>query len=323
MKKTLLALSITLALFSCKKKETTSDFSATDVTGTSVVKGNVNKNVITPNGAGGWISTNRVNMAGVVVTVKVNKGGALGLYPNSTANGADVYSATTDANGNYAISVKSNATGVSALITIDGFTGTQDTIINGVAKTGLYATYAGTSVTRNLFMGANTTFDHNYTATNVSSNPNNINIGTASLSGSVGINMVLTTKTGTNPAIVQPGGTVIPVPAGITVYMSLTNDPTLLNTKIYTTTTDAAGRYAFNSFNTVAAGTPGFAQNATIWVADYASNRDTMRVVNGVDAPKTNGPAGVFNGSNTNQAGLFNNEIRNATNFNFGGFTAN
>jgi hypothetical protein len=323
MKKSLLALSITLALFSCKKKETTSDFSATDVTGTSVVKGNVNKNVITPNGSGGWINTNRVNMAGIVVTVKVNKGGSQGLYPNSSANGADVYSATTDANGNYAISVKSNATGVSALITIDGFTGTQDTIINNVTKTGLYATYAGTSVTRNLFMGQNTTFDHNFTASNVSSNPNNINIGTASLSGSIGINMMLTVKTGTNPPVVSPPGTVIPVPAGVTVYMSFDKDPTLLATKVYTTTTDAAGRYSFNAFATVAVGSAGFNQNATIWVSDYASNRDTMRIVNGVDAPKTNGPAGVFNGSQTSQNGLYNNEIRNATNFSFGGFTPN
>ena len=50
------------------------------------------------------------------------------------------YTGTTDANGNYAINVKSNSQGVAAMITIDGFTGTQDTIINNVTKTGLYAT---------------------------------------------------------------------------------------------------------------------------------------------------------------------------------------
>ncbi|MDO8998909.1 MAG: hypothetical protein Q7W45_04015 [Bacteroidota bacterium] len=322
MKKSILALSITLALFSCKKKETTTDFTATDVTGTSVVKGNVNKNVITPNGVGAWTNTSRINMAGVVVTIKVNKGGAQGLYPNSTANGADVYSGTTDANGNYAISVKSNATGVSALITIDGFTGTQDTIINSVVKTGLYATYFGTSTTRTLFMGQNTTFDHNFTATNVSSNPNNITIGTAQLSGSISMNMALTTKTGTNPIINIPTGTNVAVPAGITVYMSLDKDPTTLVAKLYTATTDAAGRYSF-TFPTVAASTPGFFQNATIWVADHAANRDTLRIVNGSNAPTTAGPSGVFNNSSTNQGGLFNNENRNATNFSFGGFTAN
>lgn len=322
MKKSLIALSITLALFSCKKKESNSDFTATDVTGTSIVKGNVNKNVITPNGNGGWINTNRINMAGVVVTIKVNKGGASGLYPNSTANGADVYSATTDANGNYAVSVKSNATGVSALITIDGFTGTQDTIINNVTKTGLYATYFGTSTTRTLFMGQNSTFDHNFTATNVSSNPNNFNIGTAQLSGSISLNMVLTTKTGTNLPVVVGGGTNIAVPAGITVYMNFDKDPSILATKLYTTTTDANGRYSF-TFPTVASTTPGFFQNATVWVADYASTRDTLRIVNGASAPTTTGPNGVFGNSTTTQNGLFNNEIRNATNFSFNGFTAN
>lgn len=319
MKKTLLALSITLALFSCKKKESTSDFSATDVTGTSVVKGNVNKNVITPNGSGGWINTNRVNMAGVVVTIKVNKGGATGLYPNSTANGADVYSAVTDANGNYAISVKSNATGVSALITIDGFTGTQDTIINGVTKTGLYATYAGTSVTRNLFMGANTTFDHNYTATNVSSNPNNISIGGAIVTGSISMNLVRKQTTGT---VVTMSSTNIAVPANTTVYLSFDKDPTLLTTKVYQTTTNAAGVYTFN-LSTVAVGTSGFNQDATIWVADYATSRDTANY-NGVNFINiTPGLPGVYNKVTTTQNGVYNTEIRNAVNMNYNAFTPN
>lgn len=319
MKKTLLALSITLALFSCKKKESTSDFSATDVTGTSVVKGNVNKNVITPNGSGGWINTNRVNMAGVVVTIKVNKGGALGLYPNSTANGADVYSGTTDANGNYAISVKSNATGVSALITIDGFTGTQDTIINNVTKTGLYATYAGTSVTRNLFMGANTTFDHNYTATNVSSNPNNISIGSAIVTGSISMNLVRKQTTGT---VVTMSSTNIAVPANTTVYLSFDKDPTLLTTKVYQTTTNAAGVYTFN-LSTVALGSTGFNQDATIWVADYATSRDTANY-NGVNFINiTPGLPGVYNKVTTTQNGVYNTEIRNAVNMNYNAFTPN
>ena len=321
MKKSLLALSITLALFSCKKDKETSDFSQTDVTGTTTIKGNVNKNVITPNGAGAWTNTTRVNMAGVVVSVKINKGGFQGLYPNAVANGADVYTGTTDANGNYAINVKSNSQGVAAMITIDGFTGTQDTIINNVTKTGLYATYAGLSSNPVLTMGQNVTVNHQFTASNVSSNPNVINIGSATVSGSISMNMALTTKTGTNPIV--NSNTNIAVPAGITVYMSFDKDPTLLTTKYYTTTTDAAGRYTF-TFPTVASGTNGFPnQNANIWVADFAGNRDTLRVVNGVNAATTTGPAGVFGNNNTNANSLFNNEIRNATNFSFSGFTAN
>lgn len=258
-------------------------------------------------------------MAGVVVTIKVNKGGATGLYPNSTANGADVYSAVTDANGNYAISVKSNATGVSALITIDGFTGTQDTIINGVTKTGLYATYAGTSVTRNLFMGANTTFDHNYTATNVSSNPNNISIGGAIVTGSISMNLVRKQTTGT---VVTMSSTNIAVPANTTVYLSFDKDPTLLTTKVYQTTTNAAGVYTFN-LSTVAVGTSGFNQDATIWVADYATSRDTANY-NGVNFINiTPGLPGVYNKVTTTQNGVYNTEIRNAVNMNYNAFTPN
>ena len=321
MKKSLLVLSITLALFSCKKKETTSDFTATDVTGTSVVKGNVNKNVITPNGSGGWQNTNRINMSGVVVTVKVNKGGANGLYPNSTANGADVYSATTDANGNYAINVRTNATGVQAIITIDGFTGTQDTIINNVTKTGLYATYVGTSTTKTLFMGQNTTFDWNFTATNVSSNPNNFNVGTAIVTGSVSVNYVRKNITGTTIAF---STTNVAVPANTPVYLSFDKDPTLLAPKVYQTTTDAAGNYTFN-LTTVAAGTPGFNQDATIWINDWATSRDTM-YYNTTSNPATfinkiPGIPGVFQKVTITTNGVYSTEIRNATNTGYVGFT--
>ncbi len=323
MKKSLLVLSITLALFSCKKKEKESDFSATDVTGNSVVKGNVNKNVITPNGSGGWQNTNRVNMSGIVVTVKVNKGGANGLYPNSTANGADVYSATTDANGNYAINVKSNASGVQAIITIDGFTGTQDTIINGNNHPGLYATYVGTSTTKTLFMGQNTTFDWNFTATNVSSNPNNFNVGTAIITGSISVNYVRKVITGT---VIAMSTTNVAVPANTPVYLSFDKDPTILAPKMYQTTTDAAGNYTFN-VTTVASSQPGFNQDATIWINDWATSRDTMNY-NGSTTPasflnKTNGVSGVYQKVTITTNGVYNTEIRNATNTGYNAFTPN
>jgi hypothetical protein len=317
MKKSLLALSLTALLFSCKK-ETTTDFTATDVTGTTTVKGTCTKNIITPNGFGGWQNNSRVPAAGVLVQIKVNKNN---LYPNSIAQGADVYSATTDANGNWSMNVKSNATGVTAYMTIAGFNSTLDTLINGVTKTGLYANYFGTTSSFNCFMG--TTFEwgtYGFNASNLSSNPNNIMIGSASISGSVSANHILSTTTGTNPAVIST--TNMAVPAGITVYMSIDKDPTLLATKNYTTTTDANGRYSFN-FPTVASGTSGFNQNATIWVADYATTRDTVRVVNGNNAPTITGRAGVFGNVSTNQNGVYNNEIRNATNMNYNSFTQN
>jgi len=313
-----LALSFAVVLFACKK-EKTSNFTATDVTGNSVIKGNVNKNVITPNGAGGWNNTSRINTAGVNVTVKINKSGTGGLYPNSTVAGADVYSATTDANGNYAITVKSNASGVSALITIDGFVGTQDTIVNNMTKTGLYATYAGTSVTRTLYMGQNSTLDYNFTATNVSSNPNNFNVGTAVVTGSVSYSLVRKVTTGTVVAI---SNTSIPVPANTTVYLSFDKDPGILATKVFQTTTNAQGYYTFN-LTTVPVGTPGFNQNATIWVADWSTTRDTMNFNGSTYINNTTGLPGVYNNASTINNGLYSTEIHNAVNFGFGGFTPN
>ena len=62
MKKTLLVFGLVSLLFSCKKDDTTNDFKATDLTGTTIVKGNITRN----------ISTGTVAARGVTVTVKVN-----------------------------------------------------------------------------------------------------------------------------------------------------------------------------------------------------------------------------------------------------------
>jgi hypothetical protein len=249
--------------------------------------------------------------------VKINKSA---LYPGSGATGADVYNVATDAQGNYAITVKTNATGAQALITIDGFSGTLDTLINGVTKTGLYATYAGTTSSPVLFMGSNHVLNHNFTATNLSTSPNNITVGSAIITGSISQNIVRSVTTGTNPAVIST--TNVPVPAGTVVYMNFSNDPTLLATKQYTTTTDASGYYSF-TFATVAPGTTGFSQNAVIWVNDRAATRDTLKIVGSTITGTVTGLPGVFSGNSTNQNSVFNGEIRNATHFSYGGFTPN
>jgi hypothetical protein len=312
MKKSILALSLTAALFACKKDKTNS-FTQTDVTGTSIVKGTVNKNVITPNGFGSWTNNSRIPAAGVAVSVKINKNS---LYPNSNAQGADVYSGTTDKDGNYSISVKSNANGVQALITIDGFTGTMDSIANGVTKTGLYSSYSGNSQNRTVFMGQNVQFDHNFFGNAITTNPNTLyKIGSATVTGSVAVNYVKEVLTGT---FVTFTSTNVPV-AGRTVYLNFSNDPTTLATKLYTVTTDASGFYSFD-IATVPANTSGLTnQNAVVWVADYAATRDTIKA-NG--SLKT-GRAGVYSQQTINQFGIYNNNIRNANNFLYNGFTAN
>lgn len=322
MKKSLLILSAAALLFSCKKDKTAGDFTQTDVTGTSVVKGNISKNVVIPNGGGGWNNNGRVNLAGVNVTIKVNKNS---LYPGSQAVGADVYTGTTDANGNYAISVKSNANGVSALLTIDGFNATQDTVINGVTKPGLYATYIGTSSNRTLYSGSNDYFNYQFNASNLTSNPNTIAIGNAVITGSVGVNYVLKSKaTATSSPVF--GSTVIPVAAGTVVYLDFSNDPTILTTKRYQTTTDAAGNYTFN-LATVSSTAAGFPQNANIWVNDMSKSRDSITVVGtGTAAVVTgtvNGLPGVYNSTSTFQNSVYSTEIRNAINLTYNAFSPN
>ncbi len=314
MKKSIIFLALVTAFVSCKKDETT-EFTPTDVTGTTVVKGNVSKNVITPNGFGGWNNSARIAAVGVNVSIKVNKNS---LYPNSTAQGADVYTGTTDAQGNYAISVKSNANGVNAVISIDGFTGTQDTIINGVTKTGLYSTYQGTTQNRTLVMGQNSQLDYNFFANVVSTNPNNnLKIGSAILTGSISQNILKEVLTGT---VVSITTTNIPVPNRV-VYLNLTNDPNTQAIRQYTTTTDASGYYTFN-LTTVEAGVSGFPQNAQVYVADYATTRDTLKIPGALANRKT-GAAGVYQGYSIYHSGIYNNVIRNAVHFNYGSFTAN
>jgi len=323
MKKSIFALTLlaATAFVACKKK-TTSDFTATDVTGTTTVKGTTTKNIITPNGGGGWMTTSRIPAAGVSVQIKVNKNQ---LYPASIAQGADVYSAVSDANGNWSMSVKSNATGVNAYMTINGFNGTLDTVVNSTTtKTGLYANYFGTSANITLLMG--TTYDYgvyNFNASNLTSNPNTVlMIGSAVVSGSVSLRHILKTVVTGTAASTTFNFTNTAIPSGATVYMTLDKDPTTLAPKLYTTTTDATGRYSF-TFPTVPSGTPGFAQNATIWVADRAGSQDTVNVLNGANNGITTGLSGVHQSATTNQNGLFNNEIRNATNLTQNAFTPN
>lgn len=347
MKKSLIALSLTALVFaSCKKETTPAAFTPTDMTGTGWVKGNTSKNIVTPGaGTGLWISTGRVPAAGVNVTVRVPKSGGVGvgLYPNSTSQGSDVYTGTTDAQGNYAISVKTNGSGVQAQITIDGFTGTLDTLINGVKKTGLYGNFVGTGPTnRSVWTGQTSWLDYQFNASNLTTNPNSIQLGSAQVTGSVSRSLYTQSTTANSQTVGPVPSTVMIVPtntavAGITVYLDFNMDPLNLVTKSYQTTTDATGNYIFSNITTVpqslaGAGFP--SQTGTIWVADHATTRDTVKLLStyngtaqvGVTSTViTTGKPGIYNSQTNIQAGLYNNEIRNATNLNFsaGSFVPN
>ena len=140
------------------------------------------------------------------------------------------------------------------------------------------------------------------------------------VTGSVGVSFVKASINGTNAPVYST--TIVPVP-NANVYMNLNIDPTTMATKQYMTTTDASGNYTI-VVSTVKSGTPGFNQNALIWVSDRAATRDTVKVVNNNTVnPYTTGPSGVYNAVNAIQLGLFNTEIRNAVNLTYGSFTPN
>lgn len=310
--KKLLTIICAIALVTSCKKSKTNTFTPTDLTGTTLVKGNISKNIITPNANGSWTSNTRIPAKDVLVQIKVDNSS---LYPNSSAQGSRVYTGTTDADGNYEVSVLANATGVNAQVTINGFTGTLDTLVNGVTKKGFYSTYAGTNMAATLYKGQNMQLDYEFTASNVVTNPNNnLKIGTALVTGSVGLNMLKESTAGT---LIVLSTTNVAVP-GLKVYLNINNDPNTLSGKRYETTTDANGYYTF-TVTTVEAGTPGFSQNATVWVNDYMTTRDTVKANNVV---KT-GRMGVFQKQTLSQNALYNFEIRNASNMLYTTFTPN
>jgi len=309
MKHTLLLFSALLLAFVACKKEEPEPFTPTDVSGTTIVKGHVNKNIITPDGNGGWMNTGRIPAKNVSVSVKVNKNS---LYPNSSAQGADVYSAVTDDNGNYSLTVKTNANGVVARVTIDGFTATLDTLINGNYKTGLMNSYTGTSFSTTLVMGQNFTYNYAFTATNSQTNPNNIVIGNAVVTGSVGLSLIKEIQTGT---LVSLTTAFLPL-TNYKVYLSLDNDPKTLSTRLYEVNTDGNGRFSFN-LETVAQGTSGFPQNVTLWVNDLAATRDTVKLDNSIKV----GRPGVFGKQTITLGGAYSTEILNGNYLQYNTFT--
>jgi hypothetical protein len=312
MKKSILALAIIVSFASCKKTETT-EFVATDVTGTMVLKGNLSRNIVTPSGNGGWTTNAKIPVRGQGIAVKINKNA---LYPNSNTQGADIYYGVSDSLGNYNVTVRTNANGVNAQITFDGFNATLDTLVNGIVKKGSYASYASANLNRTLILGQNSTLDYTYNASTLVSNPNNNSkLGTAVITGFVYVNTLkqvltgtLTTLTTTNVAL-----------ANHKVYLNFFNDPNSLTSKSYQTTTDGNGAYSF-TVNTVESGTPNFgSQYADVWVNDFASTRDTLSTNNTV---KT-GKGGVFHKQSTSESSIYNGTIRNAVNFTYSSFTQN
>lgn len=347
MKKSILATCMVFSFISCKKQIEQKNISSNEIIGTAYIKGNLTKAVISPDlpwepGNMNWNSDGKIAAGGVNITIRVAKSGYKGLYPNSNIQGTDVYSGTTDANGNFNIAVKANgrSQGVEANVIIESFSGTVDTVFNGVTRIGRNANYMGFSRTLMAYAGQSTHFESNVSCGanyptwsfcdgNIvyfgqNNGPLALNTGTALITGNAKMEFITSSITGTNSAVYSTSN--VPVPVGTRVYYRFDSDPITYSTKIYQTTTDAAGGYSFN-IATVEAQTPGFNQNGVVWVADFIASRDTIFRLNGNVVGSSTGKKGVWSNTPTviSENSLYNNEIRNAANFIFGllNFTPN
>jgi len=305
MKKAILAIGLTAVLFSCKKREE-NEFTATDNTGTTVVTGTITKQMLTlaPNGSNNTSVNNAyVPAEGVNVTVRVKKYGNQGLYPavneSQRPDGFDSYSAVTDANGRYTITVKSNGLGVQAQITTNEFSGTKDTLVGTVVKTGLLNLYPSqNSGNITLNKGVNYDWSRQINGNTLVNAPNVYNSGTAIITGTVGIDYIKK-RTGFTVDTTL-------VLAGATVYFEYDRDPITFQKKTYTATTDASGKYTF-TVATPNQNVSGFNQQGLLWINDRAATRDTFTVAN----TRVTGRAGVYSEDSYNIYGVYSNAIRN------------
>lgn len=299
MKKSLLAIGLTALLFGGCKKEEVEEFLATDMTGTAVLSGTITKTIISQSTGGGFTQI-MVPASGVAISVRIQNSQ---LYPNSpNAQGSEVYAATTDASGNYSINVKTNGNGnVSGAITITDEPGTLDTLRNGTTVTGPSANYSGTSTNRTFIKNVSQVFNYNMPYTVLVSNPNQIIIGTAIVTGTVQISQMEEDTTALGVYFYAPKYYNL---ANHTVTLEFDKDPVTQMKRTYTTTSNSLGIYTFTVQTT---NDLGFSNNAVVKIADYAATRDTMRL----DGTTDTGAPGVFENNSINVNGLNPTEIRN------------
>lgn len=290
MKKSFLTIGLAVLLFSCKKPAKTT-FTPTDQTGIATLKGNITKQ---------QAATSPVPVSGVNVSVKINN---TDLYPNSpTATGSQVYNGTTDANGNYNISVRTvGGIGCPALITINNVVSTFDPI------TGTQATFAGTvNSTMRLITGVTQDFD--YSMMN-SSNLGTLTTGTATVMGTIKVVFFKENPTG----VYTPTSYSL---ANHTVYLDFDRDPSTQVVKTYSTTSDANGNFSFNITTTAAAG---YNDKAKLYVVDYPTTQDTIKLIGGT----VTGKPGYYQNTFINLTGLQPTNISNGNTLTYGSFSPN
>ena len=297
MKKVLLSLAIIAALASCKKEDPKA-FSATNTTGTTMVSGKVIQEHYM-NDATGLDSIN-LPKSGVKVSVTVANSE---LYPNSNnAKGSKTYTGTTDANGDYSISVKTNSDGVRATVVYHNYYATIDTITSTDTIMGVSGLYEGS--TYNVSLTADVDYAREYSfevSTVVGGGTVDYTIGSASVSGRLEIQKVQQDTNVIGDTIYYNDN--FPL-ASHSITLVYDEDPTTLEERTYTTTTDAEGRYSF-TVETVEAAI-GLNNDAEVFVIDFETTRDTVLINETI----VTGDAGVYYNEMRNENNLESTNVR-------------
>jgi len=293
MKKSLFIAVLGLAMvFSSCKKNNEPSFSAANETGTTQFTG-----VIVKEQEGGSTAP----ISGVVVTVDIKNSQ---LYPNSpTAQGSNVYSGTTDANGLFSINVVTNGNGIRARVNVANTISSYDPI------GGTQVLFQVSNDPGHLYFVAGVPVSASYTMVPTTGTGTAVT-GTATVTGTVK-EQLYDYVHGPN----YGGDTLLPLP-NYTVMLNFNKDPNTQLVTAYTAVTDAKGNYTFTISTTNAQGYPDQAQ---VYVNALAGTMDTIK-----SSGRVIGQPGVYAAPPTITINnLTPNTISNDNYFTYNSFTAN
>ena len=290
MKKTLLAIGIVAALFSCKKDEEITPLEATDLTGTATLAGKIT--YTNPSG-------NEKYLAGATVTVMVKNAE---LYPNSTnAQGSKTFTGTSDANGNYSIAVTVHQEGSAVTVSYAN--------VNVTGNDGDVYAYSSADWATTLHGGVKTNNNVLYTSSKIT-DASNVVVGTAIVRGQIKIRHYRQQSSGST--VFNLVDFILP---NHEVKLTYDEDPSTFAERVYTTTTDADGNYSF----TIDAADEKYNldDDYEIMIVDYDATQDTI-MSNGF---VIDGRPGVFN-ERSGQGAINAGEIDNNAHLTYFIFTA-
>lgn len=291
MKKLIFLFSVAITMIACNKEKEV-NFTPSDILGEATITGIVTKQIL-PSG--------KIPVEGVKVIVTVKKSE---LYPNSkSAIGVETFEDVTNAEGEYSITIKTNAEGVSAFVSTSGFIGTLDAYSGGELTVGERALFTSQTDTITVKTGVNEVSDISITGTQIGAASDAVSIGKATVRGYVYI-----LDKGEKDYL-----------SNHTVVLTLDKDPFTNAEKVYTTKTDAKGSYVF-TIETVESGTKDYEQKATVKAYDFEARQRIYDL--GDDKWKTEDKDGVYSAPATiNLTAVYNNSIQVGKDIAYSAFT--